>query len=177
MLKEAGFFSFPSITGKIRKFPPDQLYDYCERLAEEYTRLFSAVPQYSSLHRRDDRHYGELFGSKAAEIKKFLTHFGVETTPPGQIPDHIGVLLEFNAKILEEEFSAGCSGDKSRIEELESLQQIFLKRYVTPWFEEFLTQLEKLHPSDFYQSVIDIARILLEEQTIPEADLPGDNEC
>ncbi|MFN3822327.1 MAG: molecular chaperone TorD family protein, partial [bacterium] len=46
-------------------------------LAEEYVRLFSAVPPYGSIYHKVDRYSGELWGSTTIQLKKYWEWLGI----------------------------------------------------------------------------------------------------
>ena len=157
-LEHSGFFT-TSNDGKtdFPNFDGDKS-DHCELLEAEYARLFVGpghyVPPYGSVYREDDSHPGTLWGSTTTEIKRFIEHYGLNVDGKGFIPDHIGVLFEFMAILIEGGLKAQSENDIEKTGLAETLQRRFFSEYIGSWVDHFLSRVKQANQSPFYSSVV-----------------------
>lgn len=143
--------------------PKDFRLSDSESQAVEFTRLFvgpgSHVSPYASVYRKDDKRVGELWGTTTGEVKRFMTHYGLELSNTGAIPDHISVLLEFMERVLRARIKAmkerPDAMPKKKVDRTAgSIERRFFSDYIQPWAHEFLKRVERAKPSPFYASVV-----------------------
>ncbi len=78
-----------------------------------------------------------------------MKHYGLKVEKPGPIPDHIAVLFNFMAEVIEGSFKAYEKGDVESAAQAESIQLRFFREYIHPWVRRFLNCLERAEPAPF----------------------------
>lgn len=136
--------------------------EIAHQLAEECTRLFMAAPPYGSIYRVDDKYAGELHGSTSVAVQKYLEHFGFKLSHPGQIPDHLGVLLRFVGETLRAEVDAATVGKTTEIRQIRILRKDFIINFMKPWVKEYMNRVQSLQPSRILTELFTITGDLLE---------------
>ncbi len=165
-LHQAGFFVTLNACHPEFKTPeaPDALD--LESLAVEFARLFLGpgprTPPYGSVFREDDERPGELWGTTTAKAKRFMAQCGIEPTNPGAVPDHISVLFEFMAKVLQAGVEAGAEGDEVARRAALKMAREFFRAHIHPWVETFLRRVRAAQPLSFYRAVIELTAWLLD---------------
>ncbi len=166
-LHQSGFFEISADVNIPFPKLEEDTSDLCRLLEAEYARLFvgpgKCVPPYGSVHREDDSHPGTLWGSTTTEVKRFMEHYGLKIDTPGSIPDHIGVLFEFMAALIDGKIKADGEGDNESIKTAESLQRRFFAEYIHPWVDNFLTRVDQIDPEAFYKATVELTRLLMEQ--------------
>ncbi len=138
--------------------------------ATEFARLFIGpkpyAPPFASVYRQDDKHAGQLWGTTTGEVKRFMTHYGLELNRAEAIPDHISILFEFMEQLIQAKVRAMGQitdvTDREKVRrEAEEIEQEFFCGYIEPWVERFLQRVERAKPSSFYASVVKFTRWFL----------------
>lgn len=125
--------------------------------AVEYTRLFVGpspmAPPYASMYRTDAQHPGELWGSGASEVRRYMSHHGFRTVRAGMIPDHVSIMFEFMERLIAAEDNAKAGGEPDAQPNAHRIQTEFFARYIQPWVGEFLGKIEAARPQPFYAAI------------------------
>lgn len=168
-LTRLGFFSFSEENSKLIKSEESDI----EELEVEYTRLFIGpgqhIPLFASVHRNDDDRSGDLWGSTTGEVKRFMKHYGLTLSKPGQIPDQIAILFEFMGKVIRTKIQTGTpkGEEKGQINEAFDafyIEQEFFINYIDSWIDRFLDLVERFEPHLFYKCLIQFTRGFIRQE-------------
>jgi TorA maturation chaperone TorD len=101
-------------------------------------------------------HYltGSLYGRPLAHIRQTFRQLGVEWSDPGEPEDHIAVLLETMAGLLNGEIAASACADRE-----------FFETHLAPWAGRFCLDLERTDTARFYVCIGSLGRTFIEIET------------
>ena len=137
-------------------------------LAVDFTRLFRGVrpgygppPPYESVWRGE----GRVMGRFTEEVLRLYFSTGVVPDLSEELPDYLGVELNFMARLAFKEASEGgensCQGNGWR-----GWQKKFLENHLWPWVPKYLKAMREEACTDFYRGL----SFLLEGFLILEKD-------
>jgi putative dimethyl sulfoxide reductase chaperone len=127
-------------------------------LSFEYNRLFVGPERllcapYESVHRKDrsEIEMGMVLGPSVIDVRRRYAESGLEITKSFRdLPDHIGVELEFMHYLCSKEL------ETDRPEEWESLRRMqseFFEFHLVPWTSLFADKVAENTTSPFYRKV------------------------
>jgi TorA maturation chaperone TorD len=129
-----------------------------EHLSVDFaTTFFVYLTPYESFYTRED---GMINTGSENETVKFYTSYGFEVELEQArtlSPDHIGIELEFMAKLVEEEKKAREEGDNAYAHRILLVQLQFLKEHLLVWAPQFLLQVAKHAKNPFYREAGQVA--------------------
>jgi TorA maturation chaperone TorD len=129
-----------------------------EELAVEYTTLFIGPVQHLSPHESVYKE-GTLLGYSALRVRRFYERCGYALSPGFKdMPDHLGVELEFMQHLTREESRCWRKGDKEKALEYRSLQRRFLEEHLVTWAPGFCIKVEKFAEHPFYKRMAALTR-------------------
>jgi TorA maturation chaperone TorD len=151
-----------------------------EELAVDFCQLFitsgrTGTP-HESVHakrRRPNRESDLLWGDPASEMKDLYREAGFELDEEShQLPDALGVELEFMEKLSEREAEAGREGLADEVRRLRELQRRMLKDHLGQWLPDYARRLQSRASTDFFRSMLELTADFIdwEEKTIAGAD-------
>ncbi|MEM0124189.1 MAG: molecular chaperone TorD family protein [Candidatus Micrarchaeaceae archaeon] len=151
---------------KIAKADNIEIEDFDPGTLEiEYNRLFVGpghvpCPPYESVYRKDrplmDR--GLVMGPSAIDVEKRYRQAGLQKSKDfHDLPDHIGVEMEFMGYLCEMEAKDGAK-------KWRKMQDEFLKLHIKPWYIEFLECIKKHSRSTFYSAAATELKGFIEEE-------------
>jgi len=135
-----------------------------DTLRQEFTRLFLApgahyVPAYESVF-RDRRDIGGrtvsglLLGPSALDVQQWYRLAALELSSDcPELPDHIGLELEYLAHLCEREQAFGEAGDRAKQRRAREMQRDFLKAHVLAWLPELAAKLQASATLPFYPAL------------------------
>lgn len=132
-----------------------------KELRRAFTHLFRGIsehkglkPPYESLYRNE-----RLYGPTTREIQRGYRHAGFEVTTDdwNEIPDHLGIELQFLGELLvvdnsDHELSQG---------QIEDAVQWMLKDHLIQWMPIYQSHLHQEGPPDYYAGLIDLTLIVV----------------
>jgi TorA maturation chaperone TorD len=125
-----------------------------ESAGREYFNLFVGLGQgqlspYAS-------HYltGSLYSRPLARLRETLEHLGIEGTQRSEPEDHIAILCEIMADLIDGSLVSADNVDHD-----------FFQQHLATWGRRFFVDLEQARTADFYGSVGSLGRILMEIET------------
>jgi TorA maturation chaperone TorD len=125
-----------------------------ESAGREYFNLFVGLGQgqlspYAS-------HYltGSLYSRPLARLRETLEHLGIERTERSEPEDHIAILCEIMAGLVDGSLVGADNVDRD-----------FFQQHLATWGRRFFVDLEQAGLADFYGSVGSLGRILMEIET------------
>lgn len=142
--------------------PPDRPEnDLIEDLAVEYTRLFigpgNHIPPYASVHLWGEG--GSLWGASTAWVKRFIETAGFEYRPDyHDLPDHIGVELEFMHEVAAREARAFEEEDEAELATLRQTQREFVGKHLALWVPAFCEEVMARAELPFYGEIAKLTR-------------------
>ncbi|HUU81746.1 MAG TPA: molecular chaperone TorD family protein [Acidobacteriota bacterium] len=83
-----------------------------------------------------------------------------------ELPDHLGVELEFMAFLCRKAAEAIEAGDQDEAAAFRSKQSVFLGKHLLPWIRECLRKMEENASTPLYQCVAGLLRSFLEEEKL-----------
>lgn len=124
----------------------------------EYNRLFRTQLVCTPHETEYDPMRSVRKGQELADILGFYSAFGLEpSAKERELPDHIGVELEFMSLLLQKEAYARLNDWKERVEICTDAQVKFLRDHLGIWVFAFCDRLEETSGAAFYRS---LARLL-----------------
>jgi TorA maturation chaperone TorD len=125
-----------------------------ESAGREYFNLFVGLGQgqlspYAS-------HYltGSLYSRPLVRLRETLQHLGIERTQRSEPEDHIAILCEIMAGLIDGSLVRADNADRD-----------FFRQHLATWGRRFFVDLEQARLADFYGSVGSLGRILMEIET------------
>lgn len=121
------------------------------------TTFFVYLTPYESFYTRED---GMIETGSENNTLKFYASYGFEVELEAArtlSPDHIGIELEFLAKLVTEEKKARIEGDTSYAHQILLVQLQFLKEHLLVWAPQFLLQLARHAQNPFYREAGQVA--------------------
>jgi TorA maturation chaperone TorD len=132
-----------------------------ESAGREYFNLFVGLGQgqlspYAS-------HYltGSLYSRPLARLRETLQHLGIERTQQSEPEDHIAILCEIMAGLVD-----------GSLVSADDLDRDFFQQHLATWGTRFFVDLEQARSADFYGWVGSLGRIWMEIET-EVYSLPG----
>lgn len=129
-------------------------------LAADYAKVFLAAGDatgkaafpYESVY-VDKRH--RVGGSTEMQMHSLYLKRGLMADPDvyRTMDDNIGLMLEYQANICEEQAAAFQNEDTKKAEELLTEQARFLKKHLTNWVFSFTSDIIRYSERDFYKGV------------------------
>ncbi|MFQ6058497.1 MAG: molecular chaperone [Anaerolineae bacterium] len=141
---------------------PDELrleYDALFRVpGHQYTKPYEAVY-------RDRRVVGDrvvdglVWGPSTVAVKEFYIRAGaILSSESPELPDFIGLELEFMGLLCQQEAAAWQRGDEETARRFLSAQQRFLDEHLTRWLDGFCDTMHEQARLDFYKGLAEITR-------------------
>lgn len=148
-----------------------------QSLAVEYTRLFLGpgdhVAPYSSVHMT--RQKGALWGASTGDFMAFIESAGLEfKSDYKDLPDHIGVELEFMEQVALREARALVESDEAMAAACRDLESRFLQDHLGRWFPKFCAKVVAEAENSFYRETAKLAEGFLNSELAALADLADD---
>lgn len=124
-----------------------------EDLAVEYTRLFIGpgphVPPYAAIHLGGEG--ASLWGPSTQWVKRFIESVGFEYEADYRdLPDHIGVELEFMREITAREARALSKGDLEQTGALRDIEREFMGKHLALWTPAFCDKVMAMAELPFF---------------------------
>ena len=127
-----------------------------EREAErEYFKLFVGVGRGELVPYGSYYLTGFLQEKPLARLRQSMAELGIERAPSlVELEDHVGVLCEIMAGLIEGRFGAAEGGDG-----------VFFREHLEPWIDRFFADLEAADAAKFFRHVGAVARAFLAIET------------
>ena len=119
--------------------------------------FFIYLVPYESFYLRDD---GMINSGGENPVISFYTSYGFEIDLPkarALSPDHIGIELEFMAKLVSEEKKAKERGDASYAHAILLVEKQFLEDHLLAWAPQLLLQVARHAQTPFYREAAQVA--------------------
>jgi putative dimethyl sulfoxide reductase chaperone len=124
----------------------------------EYNRLFRTALACTPYETEYDPMRSVRKGHVLADIVGFYTAFGLQPSgKQGELPDHIGMELEFMSLLLQKEAYARLHDWTEKVEVCADGQRKFLNDHLGTWVFAFCDRLEETSVLEFYRG---LARLL-----------------
>lgn len=150
-----------------------------DRLRNEYARLFlGSTPAFQPLGRLWDGEAKKKGGAISIPVIENYRKAGYELPASHrEIPDHLGVELEFLAHLTQEEDKARRREDVERFSHILEAEQAFLHDCLLPWAPEYCRKVETCTTCDFYRKMasLTIAFLQWEEDEVQAGLLKARN--
>ena len=108
------------------------------------------VPPYASIYVNAAPHEKPLLrGAEASAVQAEYTAAGLELAPDGQqLPDHLGIELQFLAHLCRLEAEARETGNESAAQTWRARRADFIRQHLLNWLPDFARQLQaaSAHP-------------------------------
>ncbi|MFQ5789460.1 MAG: molecular chaperone [Acidobacteriota bacterium] len=149
-----------------------------EDLRVEYARLFVGpqellAPPYGSVYLERER---SVMGSSTIEVMKIYEGEGLFIDRESrELPDHISVELEFVYYLISRELEALEAGKRSEALDYIQKQKHFLREYVIPWAPSLCADIRENTESEFFASLADCLRSLLQDSESELQEPPKEN--
>ena len=136
--------------------PPPASFSDLER-GRAFTRLLVGpgegyVPPYASIYVNAAPHEKPLLcGAEAAAVKAEYAAAGLELAPGGQqLPDHLGIELQFLAHLCRLEAEARETIDESAAQTWRARRAEFIRLHLLNWLPAFAGRLQAVSAHPFY---------------------------
>jgi anaerobic sulfite reductase subunit A len=148
--------------------------DICEKLRDEYTRLFlgppvAIIPPYESVYRCKTREGTPERVSILLKVKRDYRGAGISKSKAYKEPeDHIAFELRFMHYLCEEELKA--VDDRRHIRDCLTLQREFMNEHLLQWVPVFCDDILECEQAEFYKCIAKITKgfLSLERDVIDE---------
>jgi DMSO reductase family type II enzyme chaperone len=131
----------------------------------EYNRLFRTGLLCTPYETEYDPMRSVRKGQELADILGFYSAFGLgPSQEQKELPDHIGVELEFMGFLLQKEAYARLNGWSEKVEVCTDAQRKFLREHLGVWVFAFCDRLEETSGSKFYRSLAKLLRKFMEHE-------------
>jgi TorA maturation chaperone TorD len=139
-----------------------------ERARRDFMQLFQVpgaqqVTPYESVH-RDKREVrgrevaGLLFGPSAVAVRQWYQLGALEVSPETrELPDHIGVELNFLAYLCEKEGEFAKTGEVHKQTRAREMQRDFLQAHVVSWLPGLASAIEQKAAHPLYPAIARLA--------------------
>lgn len=137
------------------------LGEVCDRLKVEYTFLFLGPGKHIAPHESVQlkRGSGILWGAETAIVKQFMAAAGFELDEAvKEIPDHIGVELEFLCHLSRKEAEAWEADDYEAAAAALGWQHRFVSNNIGKWVGRFCREVEAAAETPFYAQFAKLMR-------------------
>ncbi|MCS4541100.1 MAG: molecular chaperone TorD family protein [Euryarchaeota archaeon] len=175
-----------SIFASLSKFIENsELNTLLNELEIEYTRLFTApgldyVPPYESVYKdkwtieysgvpeaglspKTEVVEGLLYGKSTVAVKEKYRKAGVKISENCKdLPDHIGLELEFMHYLTNKEFEAWKSRDKDSAIKFLEMQKEFLTEHLITWAPKFCSKVKESSKHIFYKTIAKLTKEYIE---------------
>ncbi len=152
--------------------PEDELV---EDLAAEYTRLFigpgSHIPPYSAIHLGGEG--ASLWGPSTTWVQRYIEAAGFEYRPDyRELPDHIGVELEFMQVITAREAWALEEQNEDKVLDLRNIEEDFISEHLARWVPIFCERVMTKAELPFYREMAKLTKdfVLSETEALGRTD-------
>lgn len=148
-----------------------------EELARAYTRLLVVpgpgyIPPYGSVYRDGpDGPPGTwlgrptLWGPSSVAVAQAYREAGLALAPDGpQVPDHLGLELQFMHHLCACEAEALSQGEVARAAAWRARQAVFLRTHLLPWAPAFCARVDAEGIHLFYRLLARLTRAFLESE-------------
>ena len=174
-LRDPGFHDLLSETGIDLgdEFFSDPLDDVRDRLQVEYTFLFLGPGKHISPHESVQlkRGRGILWGEETSIVKQFMAAAGFNLDETAnEIPDHIGVELEFLSHLSTKEAEAWQAGDHQAAAAALGWQHRFVSNNIGKWVGRFCREVEAAAETPFYAEFAKLLRSFIAGEKAEIAD-------
>ena len=142
----------------------DPLDEVRDRLQVEYTFLFLGPGKHISPHESVQlkRGSGILWGKETAIVKQFMAAAGFELDEAvNDIPDHIGVELEFLSHLSTKEAEAWQADDREAAAAALGWQHRFVSNNIGKWAGRFCRAVEAAAETPFYAQFAKLLRTFI----------------
>ena len=97
---------------------------------------------------------GHMFGASALEVRRAYRRHGLQIERVRAEPDdHLGLMLGFVSRLIEEELIALEAADEERAQELMDEQKRFSAEHILPWLAVWRYNLATYAKSDYFRGV------------------------
>lgn len=144
-----------------------------DELAQEFTRLFIGpgghIPPYAAIHLGGEG--ASLWGPDTVWVKDFIENAGFDyRTDYSDLPDHLGVELEFMQELTAREAEALDNGDSAEANALRRLQTEFLTRHMARWVPEFCRKVAAAAQLPFYAGAATLTEDFVQSEAAALSD-------
>ncbi len=138
-----------------------------EELAVEYTQLFigpgNHVAPYASVHLGGDG--TSLWGESTAWVKAFIASAGFEYRPDyHDLPDHLGVELEFMQQVTAREARALDEADRDTVVHCRRIEDEFVGDHLAKWIPAFCKKVAARAELPFYREMAGLAESFMRSE-------------
>lgn len=151
-------------------------------LAVDYCRLFITSGRAGSPH--ESVHAGAkgpegkaiLMSEPVSEVKDLYREAGFELDPEGnQMPDALGVELEFMERTCAGEVAALRKGDAKAVDRTRAFQRRMLDGHLGRWVPAYAKGLAGFASTDFYRAMLGLLADFVEQES--SGSLPGGRQA
>ena len=134
--------------------------NHLNNLALEYTRLFIGpgkhIVPYESVYRDNEN---ALWSETTVEVKDFIESSGLKySSNRSDLPDHIGVELEFMQRLTCHEKEAWARDDKETAIRCLEYEKRFIDEHLSQWVPIFCDKVKKETRTAFYREMAELTR-------------------
>lgn len=105
---------------------------------------------------------GPVWGPWTEKVQRLYAQAGAELArEAGELPDFIGVELDFMAFLCEREAEAWAASDGKRAQRFQVLQREFLSEHLSRWVDELCDEMRALARSGFYVGLAEMTRAFI----------------
>lgn len=180
MFPEEAVAELRTVAGDGRGGPPCQPSQTISLLdlVVDYTGLFDApagqyLAPYESVYRADSR--GEqgqplalVYGPSTVAVRRLYAEAGAEIAPEFRdLPDHVGMELEFMAFLCEREAEAWGGGLEEDAATWQDWQRRFLEEHLGVWIDALCEKMQRLARTGFFRAAASLtAAYVAQERAI-----------
>jgi TorA maturation chaperone TorD len=132
---------------------------FIDSLSVDYTRLFIGpgmveVSPWESVYRNTDR---ALFQASTLEVRKaYVKQDLIPSGYPNVADDHIGIELDFMAKLAERVVESNARGNMPAVREALAASKEFLDEHLLEWVPKFVDTFNDTPHGSFYGKVAEL---------------------
>ncbi len=142
----------------------EQVEEFVDQLSIDYSRLFvgprkNEVEPWESIYRSNEK---TLFQATTLEVRKaYVAQDLIPSGYPNVADDHIGIELDFMAKLAERAYEANMHGDKDNLLKALKASMDFLDKHLLEWMPRFAESFKKAKHGEFYGKAANLISLFI----------------
>ena len=136
-----------------------------ELLAIEYCRLFIGPGPHLSPHESVLKGEKQHWGASTISVVKAYEESGFDLKPEvREMPDHIGVELEFLATLVDNEIHFSNNGNSEKTQQAQQSRCRFMEDHLGSWISDFAEEVDRQSEIPFYRKCVRLAETWIHEE-------------